>query len=362
PREALPLLRIIAKGKKPTVVTGWGRSSIMLNILGQRYKAPWTYAALEKGMETYPGMATIGDLEDVYDFRSIDSRTPLLAVTGYPDEQSLAVRVLNQAFKHGESRVRCLPFDIVDADFFGKVGKALRLSGVLVDPPHRESVMGLLAEVHESAQAAGLADLILCSGEKNEKWIGFNTQSRLIVRAVEEAIVGRHGAGATLEGRSALVVGSTASGRSIATELAKRGARLVVSDKEEKLSKKLAADLSCRYVAAGQVYSTLTEIMILTPDEETPAPGRAAIDMPRSCAREGLVLIDLTHPPFLTGILLESHALKGLPIRPMDVWLRSLATVVRAVTGKTPTAEDLAAPLADLDLPIDFPPNDDLFG
>jgi 3-dehydroquinate dehydratase/shikimate dehydrogenase len=55
PEEAWPLLRVLAKPAVPTVVVGLGSSGIMLSVFGKKIGSPWTYAALGKGMETYPG-------------------------------------------------------------------------------------------------------------------------------------------------------------------------------------------------------------------------------------------------------------------------------------------------------------------
>jgi 3-dehydroquinate dehydratase/shikimate dehydrogenase len=69
PEEAWPLVQILAKPPVPTVVVGLGRPGLMLAVLGRKINAPWTVAALEKGMEAYPGQPTIRDLETVYHYR-----------------------------------------------------------------------------------------------------------------------------------------------------------------------------------------------------------------------------------------------------------------------------------------------------
>src|SRR5207244_2865873 len=68
PEEAWPLLQILAKPALPTVVVGLGKPGIMLSVLGKKIGSPWTYAALEKGMETYPGQPTVRELNDVYHY------------------------------------------------------------------------------------------------------------------------------------------------------------------------------------------------------------------------------------------------------------------------------------------------------
>ena len=42
---------ILARPAVPTVVVGLGKPGVMLTVLGRKIGAPWTYAALERGME-----------------------------------------------------------------------------------------------------------------------------------------------------------------------------------------------------------------------------------------------------------------------------------------------------------------------
>src|SRR5262245_12483501 len=81
PEEAWPLVQILAKTSVPTVVVGLGKPGIMLSLLGKKIGAPWIYAALERGMEAYPGQATAGDLNAVYRADSIDKGTRFVGVT-----------------------------------------------------------------------------------------------------------------------------------------------------------------------------------------------------------------------------------------------------------------------------------------
>src|SRR6266404_694422 len=83
PEEAWPLLQILAKPALPTVVVGLGKPGIMLSVFGKKIGAPWTYAALEKGMEAYPGQPTVNDLRQIYHYDDIGRSTRLVAVTGF---------------------------------------------------------------------------------------------------------------------------------------------------------------------------------------------------------------------------------------------------------------------------------------
>src|SRR5690606_16122008 len=69
---AWPLLAAVTKKRNvPVVGMGIGRPGITFSLLGARYGSPWIYAALEQGMETHPGQATIRELEETFRYRDI---------------------------------------------------------------------------------------------------------------------------------------------------------------------------------------------------------------------------------------------------------------------------------------------------
>src|SRR5579884_2594859 len=75
PEEAWPLVKILANPPVPTVVVGLGKPGVMLTVLGKKIGTPWAYAALERGMEAYPGQPTARDLNEVYHYGSINKHT-----------------------------------------------------------------------------------------------------------------------------------------------------------------------------------------------------------------------------------------------------------------------------------------------
>src|SRR5438105_3173362 len=75
PEEAWPLVQILGKPALPTVVVGLGKPGIMLTLLGKKIGAPWTYAALERGMEAHPDQPTVADLVETYYYRDFERST-----------------------------------------------------------------------------------------------------------------------------------------------------------------------------------------------------------------------------------------------------------------------------------------------
>lgn len=332
PEEAFPLLKIVARGQVPTVAVGWGRNGLMWNVLGRRYKAPWTFAALEKGMEPYPGMATIDELREVFDYQSIDSRTPLVAVSGFSQEQLLMARVLNQGFKAAGNKTRCLPLEIGNVELFVKVVKAIKLEGVLVDDRQQERIVSVATDREESVELAKSANFVAISGDR---WKAFNTLYRAARACLEEALRERYPTEvAPLNGRTAVIVGATGTARAIALSLRKRGTKIVVADRDEERARRLAADVGGRFVPAGIVYTTMCDGMILCRSDVNPQPGKASIDIPKSVARENMFAVDLTHLPFMTPFLQEVQALGGVVVRPVDVFIKMMNMTLKAYTGQ----------------------------
>lgn len=351
PEEAFPILRLVAKGQLPTVAVGLGRNGLMLNILGRRYKAPWTFAALEKGMEAYPGMATIGDLRGVYGYDDIDSKTPLLAICGAPAEQALTARILNHGFRLAGDRTRCLPVEVGDVALFKKVADALKLSGVLVDPAHQASLIELCEERDEAATFAGGADFLARSGER---WKAFTATARAIVRRIEAEIAAHPEDERPLNQRAILVVGASSMGAAVASLIAKRGMRVIVADKENEQAQKLAGPLSARYVPAGHVYTTICDGIVVCPGR-TGRANEPPIELPRSIARPGMIGVDLTASSSIPPWLDELRLLRGAAVSPIDLLLERLSIVLKAFTGKSLATETLREPLAELDIDAIWP-------
>src|SRR5205085_2436685 len=140
PEEAWPLVQILAKPAVPTVVVGLGKPGLMLTVLGKKIGAPWTYAALERGMEAYPGQPTVHDLEAVYHYPAVARSTQLVGVMGFSDLEYVTVGALNAAFAHLGLTRRCLPLQAGDMRLFRKVIDLVRLRSVVVDDPHRQAI------------------------------------------------------------------------------------------------------------------------------------------------------------------------------------------------------------------------------
>ncbi len=69
PQDNLTILSLLDKNRKrtPLVSFAMGQTGIWSRIMAPYYGAPFTYASLERGLETAPGQLTITDLRRIYE-------------------------------------------------------------------------------------------------------------------------------------------------------------------------------------------------------------------------------------------------------------------------------------------------------
>src|SRR5262249_22072529 len=162
--------QLLAKPPVPTVVVGLGKPGVMLALLGRKIGAPWAYAALERGMEAWPGQPTVSDLRDIYHYAAFEKGTRLVGVTGFGEREVATTAVLNAVLGHLKLPARCLPLGVGSVRLFRKIAEAVKLAGLVVDEGHQAVLMGMVEETQPSAEQAGAADVIL---HKDDRWHGY---------------------------------------------------------------------------------------------------------------------------------------------------------------------------------------------
>src|SRR5262245_21141706 len=230
PEEAWPLVQLLNKPPVPTVVAGLGSSATMLSLLGRKIGAPWTTAALERGMEAFPGQPTVNDLVEVYRFRDVGKKTRFVGVTGTGERQLLTAGLLNAAFAHLGMPHRALPVQLGSRRLFLKVADAVRLQDVVLD---EDSYEGLhqIARLDDTARAPVLAadSLMPADGE----WVASNALGPAAAAAVESVLRDRDAADGSLEGRVVLLAGCGTLTRMAAIPFKARGASLIWASKSK---------------------------------------------------------------------------------------------------------------------------------
>jgi 3-dehydroquinate dehydratase/shikimate dehydrogenase len=350
PEEAWPLLPILAKPALPTVVIGLGKTGVMLSVLGKKIGAPWTYAALERGMEAFPGQATVRDLNEVYHYPAINKTTRLIGVTGFGPRETATVSVLNAVLAHLKVNARCLPLGVGSVPLFRKVMDAVHLGGVVVDPEHQGSLASIATKMEPAAEEAAAVDLLL---PRDKGWLGHNSYRGAAVTALEEILRKKTAAEHPLQGRMVMIVGISPLARSIALQVKQRGGVIIFASHEKKAAQQLAQSLECRYVQFEGLYTTMHEILIVCDEEKEHAKSKgpeAQTGIHTGYLHRGMAVMDLTAEARMSPLLREAQE-RGCPIvAPRQILREHLAIQARLITGVAVPSEALDSAL-DVALP-----------
>ncbi len=164
--------------------------------------------------------------------------TQLAGIFGYPLAHSLSPAFQQAAFNHCGLDVRYLAWEAPSEALADEVEK-LRggdFIGANVTIPHKQSVMAMLDEIDETAQAIGAVNTIVKSAGK---LIGHNTDAPGFMRALKED------GSFDPTGKRALLLGAGGAARAAAFALCRDGiASLTIANRTPVYAESLAAGLS----------------------------------------------------------------------------------------------------------------------
>ena len=338
PEEAWPLVQILAKSVVPTVIVGLGKPGVMLAVLSQKLGAPWIYAALERGMEAYPGQPTVEDFRDIYRLHDIQRSTPFIGVTGFGQREQIAVAALNAAFAHCNLAFRCLPMGVGNMKTFRKIMEAAKLAGAVIDPEHQEAIVEIQPELHGLAKKTRAVDVLV---QNNSTWHGLHTSGKAWLNTLKNALQKRNHSDNPLKDRFVLLAGLTGASRIIAAEVQRQGGNAIIATNDKKGGLAVAAAVGCRYIPFEAMYATLHDVLIVCDEEIDAKTGKGGIHA--GYLKEGMIVMDLTAGARRTELLrhAESHCCDI--VTPIDLILDLLEMQAKALTGQLVPREVLRA-------------------
>jgi 3-dehydroquinate dehydratase/shikimate dehydrogenase len=339
PEEAWPLVQILGRATVPTVVVGLGKPGVMLTILGKKLAAPWGYAALERGMEAYPGQATVADLDEIYRFRDISKNTRLVGITGFTEQAQITAAVLNAVFAQNQLGVRCLPLAVGDLRIFRKVIDASKLAAVVVGAEHQAALQDIGVELHGTATQTRAVDVLT---RKGDTWHGVHVSCQAWVSALAEKFNERHGAGDPFKNRIVLVAGITPSARALAGEVQRAGAGAILASRKKKAGQEAAQEVGCRSIAFDAIYATMHDALVVC-DEELDDAARPGTGIHASYLKHGMTVMDLTAGTAKSALLREAELRGCLVVQPLDLLASLLEQQARVLAGKPIPREAILA-------------------
>jgi len=169
----------------------------------------------------------------------IDADTKLFCLIGHPISKSLSPFIHNYSFEHNEINARYVAFD-VDEDALEdavKGIKALNIHGFNVTIPHKVEVIKFLDEIDEEANLLGAVNTVK---NVNGKLVGYNTDGRGFIRALQNNNI-------DIKGKNITIIGAGGAARAIAMIMAKDGVRSIqVANRTVEKAKIIANEISSK--------------------------------------------------------------------------------------------------------------------
>lgn len=339
---AWPLLATVTKKRDiPVVGMGIGRPGLTFALLGRKYGSPWIYAALEKGMESYDGQATVGELDNIYRWREINAQTRFVAVAGFGETETTTVRVLNTGFHKLGLNIRCLPMQLDKLDNFAQMFDVLKINALLPDKRLGGQILSVAKDIEESVKASQFCDLMIHPANKG--WQAYNSVWRGAIKALEETLGKGDGEGKALDRRNILMIGASPMARALAYGIQRRKAMVSVSATDDERAQLLAQMFDFRFVPSANLYTTLCDVLILT--EGVMEKGRLKQTINPAMFRPGMTVMDVTSLPQETPFIEEGRLRGCRVVEPAHIYADQLATQFKAITDQELPPESFAEAL-----------------
>lgn len=340
---AWPLLAVVSqKRAMPVVGLALGRSGLTFSLLGRKYGSPWIYAALEKGMEAFPGQPTVGDLDNIYRWRQVDAKTRFIGIAGAGMAEVATSKILNAAFDTLNMNMRCLPLDFKSLDQLPKMLDILKIPAVIATPSMGRQVMGLATKGDEISTQAQLCDVVI---KQAEGWQAHNLIWKPALRALEAAIGKKTPEDRPLDRKNAIILGSGGLAISLAHGIKKRNGLVSIASGDEVEAQKIAQAAEIRYVPSAKVYETLVDVVVVTVPNMDYGTKKTPINP--SMLRAGMTLMDLSELPGESPLVEEAKMRGCKVVEPSEVFADYIGNLFKSLTGQELPPEAFAAGLSE---------------
>lgn len=330
--DASRMLAFVAQNDKPTIGIGMGSAGLFTRVLGAKFGAPFTYAGFNPDLTFAPGMPRLQDLKHDYHYEHINGETEVYAVIGDPIGHSLSPAVHNAAFRALGLNKVMVPIQIPLAELKDAMTALdwLNLKGISVTIPHKEAILPLLGAMDKSVDRTGACNTVV---RENDKLVGHNTDYRAAMSTLEHALGGRpEDETSALLDKQTLIIGAGGVARAIAFGLARRGAGVMICNRDDERAVKLAEEVGCRAISWAMRAGTPCDVLI----NATPVGMHPNVDqspVPAAAFRPGMVAFDTVYHPENTLFLKLGHSHDCITVSGVDMFVHQAALQFAYYTG-----------------------------
>jgi 3-dehydroquinate dehydratase / shikimate dehydrogenase len=300
--------------------------------LAARFGAPVVFGNIANG--SGPSLADVSVMVRDYGLPDLHRVTELCAIVGQPINGSLSPQLHNAAYRaQGASRLFVrFPVESFDVFWRGVVGPALfeaigiRVRGVSVASPHKESALAAAAEISAISRKTGSTNVMFRRGTG---WYADTTDPHGVLLNLRSA-------GVACRGRRVAVVGCGGSGRPIAVALRRAGAQVTLVNRSVSRGGWASQRLGLPFVPLNKFTAAEYDMVV----NATPV-GREGDELPIDVTlmRREAVVVDLVFSTFATPLSTAARRRGHTVIDGRDILLVQAARQYYLMTGDTMPAD-----------------------
>ncbi len=318
------LLRSSEPGR--LIAFGMGARGIPSRVLAPLWGSAAVFAPARGAVPSATGQVPLEDLFDLYRFDSIDAQTRILGVVGYPIGHSLSPPMHNAALAALGLNYRYLPFEARTLAEFLPLMSELRVSGLSVTLPHKESIRSYLDGLDDTARGVGAVNTVVKTWTRLE---GHNTDVEAALAPLRRRMSPR--------GKTVAVLGAGGAARALVYGLRRDGARVTLFNRTAARARALARELGARSLPWERLRRFPCDLLVNT----TPvgmAPDADRCPLPAAWLKAPVVY-DIIYNPPETLLLRRARERGAETIGGLEMFVAQGAAQFRLFTGQEPPLE-----------------------
>ena len=329
--DNLRMIELVKNAKIPTIGICMGEMGLITRIMGDRLGSPFTYAAHNPSRRLAPGLLSWRELQDLYRYNEISSKTSWFGVIGDPIAHSYSPLIHNTAFENESVDARYIPIRVPREDMqtFVENAKQMNLSGLSVTIPNKEAALQLCTQVENSASGIGAVNTMIFQGDDI---LGYNTDYRAAMDCIESAMKIDKTQPRSMANMRVMVLGAGGVSRAIAYGLKQRGAEVHIASRTFDKTQVLAAEIGARPVEWGDRHDLKARLLV----NGTPVgmhPNVDASPYNQKAINELMTVFDTVYNPENTLLIKHAKTQRAQIITGVDMFVRQAAYQYKLFTG-----------------------------
>ncbi|MEX0936618.1 MAG: shikimate dehydrogenase [Pirellulales bacterium] len=340
PHDNLRMLSLIRDAKVSTIGLCMGDIGTPSRILAGHFGAPFTYATFHHERALAPGQLSYQHMKELYHYDDINSETALYGVIADPIGHSLSPQIHNAAFRHQGVNAVYIPFRVPRANLsqFIEDAKVLKIRGLSVTIPHKESIARSLTKIDSAAKGIEAVNTVVFDGDQV---VGYNTDCKAALDSLKQALAEADAGAAEenpLAGKSALVLGAGGAARAIVYGLRRHDVQTTIASRTRQRADALATRYGARAVDWLSRNKVSADILInCTPVGMHPEVDATPYD--KHYLKPSMLVFDTVYNPESTLLIKDAQRHHCHVVTGVQMFVRQASLQYRLFTGRQAPAD-----------------------